>query len=329
MAWWRGSRKSQHFNRLLPSTALLRAEGPRLPRRAGARTARAIGHRRPLRHAGFWDCIKTVQGIRSCSLLLGGRQLGPKTAFVTRTGTTSLTLSEEIRLRRVQPLAVRHIVDHCRGGGLCHTAEELPPGEHLQLHRGALRAGPGIRGLPRTAARDEKSGARVRRTATAEPHDAAPVPIDQTEFETARHRLREDARKVDRDEVTAAVDLISRGKRMVPAARMWPLSRVPAAAAARPAARWWHRLPGNRQARPGGRQDRDGALGRPLVVRAIEAATIAIQRPTLSEVGPKFADHKLYYSSDGPSALLGLIRLRGLRARQVGLRGRIKAFRLK
>src|SRR3712207_9188995 len=44
-------------------------------------------------------------------------------------------------------------------------------------------------------------------------------PIDQTEFETAlaadHANMAETARKVDRDEVTAAVDLISRAERIV------------------------------------------------------------------------------------------------------------------
>ena len=56
-------------------------------------------------------------------------------------------------------------------------------------------------------------------------------PIDQTEFEAAlaadHINVEETARKIDRDEIAAAVEAISRAERTCSAARTrWPSSRA-------------------------------------------------------------------------------------------------------
>ena len=182
-------------------------------------------------------------------------------------------------------------------------------------------------------------------------------PIDQTEFEavlaTDHANVEETARKVDRDEVVAAVDLISRAERIVLCGtdqmaffasylrHLLMLLDLRCEVVASPSQEGLARL---------GRIDENTVLigfsaGRPhpLVVRATKlarnrrAATIAIADATLSEVA-KLADHKLYYSSNSPAyvrshvALLSLVQALayGVYALdESAYADRIKAFRLK
>ncbi len=282
---------------------------------------------------------------------------------MTRTGTTALTLSEEIRQRfdefsRSQKDVGQYIVDHLEEAAF-HTAEELARRANTSSSTVVRFAQAlGFEGFPelQAAARDEYRRARDDGTA-AELTSAPLFPIDQTEFEGAlaadHANLADTARKVDRDEVTAAVDLISHADRIVLCGtdqmaffasylrHLLMLLDLRAEVVASPS------------------QDNLGKLGRvtdktvmigfsagrphPLVVRAMKlarnrhAATIAIADATLSEVA-KLADHRLYYSSNSPafvrshSALLGVIQALayGVYAMdEPAYADRIKAFRLK
>src|SRR5688572_14721248 len=158
--------------------------------------------------------------------LEGTAQVAPKTAFVTRTGTTALTLSEEIRQRfdefsRSQKDVGQYIVDHLEEAAF-HTAEELARRANTSSSTVVRFAQAlGFEGFPelQAAARDEYRRARENGASTADLTTQPLFPIDQTEFETAlaadHANMAETARKVDRDEVTAAVDLISRAERIV------------------------------------------------------------------------------------------------------------------
>jgi len=219
----------------------------------------------------------------------------------------------------------------------------------------------GFEGFPelQAAARDE-----YRRVRESAPHNggsdmlAPPLfPIDQTDFEAslaADHTNLEDtARKVDRDEVAAAVELISRAERIVLCGtdqmaffasylrHLLMLLDLRCEVVASPSQEGLARL---------GRIDENTLVigfsaGRPhpLVVRAMKlarhrkAATIAIADATLSEVA-KLAGQRLYYSSNGPAyvrshtALLSLIQALayGVYALdESAYADRIKAFRLK
>jgi DNA-binding MurR/RpiR family transcriptional regulator len=282
---------------------------------------------------------------------------------VTRTGTTALTLSEEIRQRfdefsRSQKDVGQYIVDHLEEAAF-HTAEELARRANTSSSTVVRFAQAlGFEGFPelQAAARDEYRRARDNGTAT-ELNSAPLFPIDQTEFEGAlaadHANLADTARKVDRDEVAAAVDLISHADRIVLCGtdqmaffasylrHLLMLLDLRAEVVASPS------------------QENLGKLGRvnektvmvgfsagrphPLVVRAMKlarnrhAATIAIADATLSEVA-KLADHRLYYSSNSPafvpshSALLGVIQALayGVYAMdEPAYADRIKAFRLK
>ena len=182
-------------------------------------------------------------------------------------------------------------------------------------------------------------------------------PIDQTEFEAslaADHTNIEDtARRVDRDEVRAAVELISRAERILLCGtdqmaffasylrHLLMLLDLRCEVVASPSQEGLTRL---------GRIE-PGILvvgfsaGRPhpLVVRAMklarhrEAATIAIADATLSEVA-RLADRKLYYSSNSPTFVLSHAALLSLvQALAYGVYAldesayadRIKAFKLK
>jgi len=257
---------------------------------------------------------------------------------VTRTGTTALTLSEEIRQRfdefsRSQKDVGQYIVDHLEEAAF-HTAEEL-------------------------ARRANTSSSTVVRFAQALGFEGFPElqASARDEFETAlaadHANMAETARKVDREEVAAAVDLISRADRIVLCGtdqmaffasylrHLLMLLDLRAEVVASPSQEGLAKL---------GRVDENTVMvgfsaGRPhpLVVRAIKlgrnrrAATIAIADATLSEVA-KLADHKLYYSSNSPAfvrshaSLLALIQALayGVYALdESAYSDRIKAFRLK
>src|SRR4051794_1715060 len=296
---------------------------------------------------------------------LRGGTPGPpaKSSRVTRSGTAALTLSDEIRQRfdefsRSQKDVGQYIVDHLEEVAF-HTAEELARRANTSSSTVVRFAQAlGFEGFPelQAAARDEYR--RLRENgATAEPSAQPLFPIDQTEFEAAlaadHANAEETARRVDRDEVVATVDLLSRAERIVLVGtdqmaffasylrHLLMLLDLRAEVVASPSREGLARL---------GRIDENTVLvgfsaGRPhpLVVRAVKlarnrrAATIAIADATLSEVA-KLADHKLYYSSNSPayvrshSALLSLVQALayGVYALdESAYADRIKAFRLK
>jgi DNA-binding MurR/RpiR family transcriptional regulator len=285
---------------------------------------------------------------------------------VPQTATTQLaTLSSEIRGRfegfsRSQKDVARYIVDHLDEAAF-HTAEEL-------ARRAATSSSTvvrfaqalGFEGFPglQAAARDEYRRWRENPDAAIEPLPSAPLfPFDQTEFEAAlaadHANLEETARAVDRDEVEAAVDMISRAGRIVVCGTdqmaffasylrhlllLLDLRCEVVASANQDALT---RL---------GRIDEDSLViafsaGRahPLVTRALKFArnrgadTVAICDATLSDAA-KLARHRLYYSSDSPgyvrshAALLGLVQALtyAVYARNESMYAdRIRAFKLK
>jgi DNA-binding MurR/RpiR family transcriptional regulator len=285
---------------------------------------------------------------------------------VSRAGTSALTLSAEIRQRfdefsRSQKDVGQYIVDHLDEAAF-QTAEELARRASTSSSTVVRFAQAlGFEGFPelQAAARDEYR--RVRESAPQNGGSdmlAPPLfPIDQTDFEAslaADHTNLEDtARKVDRDEVAAAVELISRAERIVLCGtdqmaffasylrHLLMLLDLRCEVVASPSQEGLARL---------GRIDENTLVigfsaGRPhpLVVRAMKlarhrkAATIAIADATLSEVA-KLAGQRLYYSSNGPAyvrshtALLSLIQALayGVYALdESAYADRIKAFRLK
>ena len=283
---------------------------------------------------------------------------------MTRTGTTALTLSGEIRQRfdefsRSQKDVGQYIVDHLEEAAF-HTAEELARRANTSSSTVVRFAQAlGFEGFPelQASARDEYRRARENGLGLAEPATPPLFPIDQTDFEAAlaadHANMEETARRVDRDEVTATIDLISRAGRIVLCGtdqmaffasylrHLLMLLDLRAEVVASPSQEGLSKL---------GRVDDNTVLvgfsaGRPhpLVVRAMKlarnrrAATVAIADATLSEVA-KLADHKLYYSSNSPayvrshSALLGLVQALayGVYALdESAYTDRIKAFRLK
>jgi DNA-binding MurR/RpiR family transcriptional regulator len=287
-----------------------------------------------------------------------------KTACVTRTGTTALSLSDEIRHRfdefsRSQKDVGQYIVDHLEEAAF-HTAEELARRANTSSSTVVRFAQAlGFEGFPelQAAARDEYRRARESGDSAAELPTPPLFPIDQTEFEAAlaadHANVAETAHRIDRDEVIAAVDLISRAERIVLCGsdqmaffasylrHLLMLLDLRAEVVASPSQEGLAKL---------GRVDENTVMvgfsaGRPhpLVVRAMKlarnrrAATIAIADATLSEVA-KLADHRLYYSSNSPAyvrshtALLGLIQALayGVYARdESAYADRIRAFRLK
>jgi DNA-binding MurR/RpiR family transcriptional regulator len=282
---------------------------------------------------------------------------------VTRSGTTALTLSEEIRQRfdefsRSQKDVGQYIVDHLEEAAF-HTAEELARRANTSSSTVVRFAQAlGFEGFPelQAAARDEYR--RAREDGTASELISTPLfPIDQTEFEAAlaadHANLADTAHKVDRDEVAAAIDLISHADRTL----LCGIDQMAFFASYLRHLLMLLDLRAEVVASPS--QDNLAKLGRvnektvmigfsagrphPLVVRAMKlarnrhAATIAIADATLSEVA-KLADHRLYYSSNSPafvrshSALLGVIQALayGVYAMdEPAYADRIKAFRLK
>ncbi len=284
---------------------------------------------------------------------------------MTRAGTSALTLSEEIRQRfdefsRSQKDVGQYIVDHLDEAAF-QTAEELARRASTSSSTVVRFAQAlGFEGFPelQAAARDEYRRARESSNGSAPELNTPPLfPIDQTDFEAslaADHTNLEDtARKVDRDEVAASIELISRAERIVLCGtdqmaffasylrHLLMLLDLRCEVVASPSQEGLARL---------GRIDENTLVigfsaGRPhpLVVRAMKLArhrkadTIAIADATLSEVA-KLADQRLYYSSNGPAyvrshtALLSLIQslAYGVYALdESAYADRIKAFRLK
>jgi DNA-binding MurR/RpiR family transcriptional regulator len=283
---------------------------------------------------------------------------------VSRNGTSALTLSEEIRSRfeefsRSQKDVGQYIVDHLDEAAF-HTAEELARRANTSSSTVVRFAQAlGFEGFPelQQCARDEYRRQRENGTLAEAPVTAPLFPIDQTEFEAAlaadHTNVEETARKIDRDEIAAAVEAISRAERIVLCGtdqmaffasylrHLLMLLDLRCEVVASPSQEGLARL---------GRIDESTLLvgfsaGRPhpLVVRAMKlarhrgAATIAISDATLSEV-TKLGDQRLYYSSNSPAyvrshtALLSLVQALayGIYALdESAYADRIKAFRLK
>jgi DNA-binding MurR/RpiR family transcriptional regulator len=283
---------------------------------------------------------------------------------VKSTGTAALTLSAEIRSRfdefsRSQKDVGQYIVDHLDEASF-HTAEELARRANTSSSTVVRFAQAlGFEGVPelQAAARDEYRRVRDGDEGAIDVANPPLFPIDQTEFEAslaADHVNVEDtARKVDREEVEACIDLISHAERIVLCGtdqmaffasylrHLLMLLDLRCEVVASPSQEGLARL---------GRIDENTVLvgfsaGRPhpLVVRAMKlarnrrAATISVSDATLSEVA-KLADHKLFYSSNSPAyvrshaALLSVVQALayGVYALdEPAYADRIKAFKLK
>ena len=201
----------------------------------------------------------------------------------------------------------------------------------------------GFEGFPelQAAARDEYRRARDGEQGTVDLANPPLFPIDQTEFEAAlaadHVNVEETAKKIDRDEVEASIELISRAERIVLCGtdqmaffasylrHLLMLLDLRCEVVASPSQEGLARL---------GRIDENAVLvgfsaGRPhpLVVRAMKlarnrrAATIAVADATLSEVA-KLGDHKLFYSLQQP-------RLRALPLRAAGRRAGARVRRVR
>ncbi len=283
---------------------------------------------------------------------------------VSRNGTSALTLSDEIRSRfeefsRSQKDVGQYIVDHLDEAAF-HTAEELARRANTSSSTVVRFAQAlGFDGFPelQQCARDEYRRHRENGTLTEATATVPLFPIDQTEFEAAlaadHTNVEETARKIDRDEIAAAVEAISRAERIVLCGtdqmaffasylrHLLMLLDLRCEVVASPSQEGLARL---------GRIDENTLLigfsaGRPhpLVVRAMKlakhrsAATVAISDATLSEV-TKLGDQRLYYSSNSPAyvrshtALLGMVQALayGVYALdESAYADRIKAFKLK
>jgi DNA-binding MurR/RpiR family transcriptional regulator len=284
---------------------------------------------------------------------------------VTRSATAALTLSAEIRQRfdefsRSQKDVGQYIVDHLDEAAF-HTAEELARRASTSSSTVVRFAQAlGFEGFPelQSSAQEEYRRRRETMNGASDELVAPPLfPIDQTEFEAslaADHvNIEDTARRVDRREVSAAVELISRSERILICGtdqmaffasylrHLLMLLDLRCEVVASPSQEGLTRL---------GRIDAGMLVigfsaGRPhpLIVRAIklarhrEAATLAIADATLSEVA-RLADRKLYYSSNSPTfvrshaALLSLVQALayGVYALdESAYADRIKAFKLK
>ncbi len=283
---------------------------------------------------------------------------------MSRNGTSALTLSDEIRSRfeefsRSQKDVGQYIVDHLDEAAF-HTAEELARRANTSSSTVVRFAQAlGFEGFPelQQCARDEYRRQRENGTLIESVGSTPLFPIDQTEFEAAlaadHTNVEETARKIDRDEIAAAVESISRAGRIVLCGtdqmaffasylrHLLMLLDLRCEVVASPSQEGLARL---------GRIDENTLLigfsaGRPhpLVVRAMklarhrQASTIAISDATLSEV-TKLGDQRLYYSSNSPAyvrshtALLGIVQALayGVYALdESAYADRIKAFRLK
>ena len=141
-------------------------------------------------------------------------------------GAAALTLSAEIRSRfdefsRSQKDVGQYIVDHLDEASF-HTAEELARRANTSSSTVVRFAQAlGFEGFPelQAAARDEYRRARDGEQGTVDLANPPLFPIDQTEFEAAlaadHVNVEETAKKLDRDEVDASVELISRAERIV------------------------------------------------------------------------------------------------------------------
>ncbi len=284
---------------------------------------------------------------------------------VTRSATTALTLSAEIRQRfddfsRSQKDVGQYIVDHLDEAAF-HTAEELARRASTSSSTVVRFAQAlGFEGFPelQASAQDEYRRGRENGGGGGEALLTPPLfPIDQTEFEAAlaadHTNVEDTARMLDRDEVTAVIELISRSERILLCGtdqmaffasylrHLLMLLDFRCEVVASPSQEGLARL---------GRIDADTLVmgfsaGRPhpLVLRAMKLArhrsaqTVALADATLSEVS-RLAQHRLHYSSNSPAyvrshaALLALVQALafGVYARdESAYADRIKAFKLK
>ena len=281
-----------------------------------------------------------------------------------QTGTAALTLSAEIRGRfdefsRSQKDVGQYIVDHLDEASF-HTAEELARRANTSSSTVVRFAQAlGFEGFPelQSAARDEYRRLREGEGTALDVPNPPLFPIDQTGFEAAlaadHVNVEATARRLDREQVEATVELISRANRIVLCGtdqmaffasylrHLLMLLDLRCEVVASPSQEGLAKL---------GRIDEHTVLvgfsaGRPhpLVVRAMKlarnrgAATIAIADATLSEVA-KLADHRLFYSSNSPayvrshSALLGVVQALAYAVYALDestYADRIKAFKLK
>jgi DNA-binding MurR/RpiR family transcriptional regulator len=282
---------------------------------------------------------------------------------VPRTTTQARSLSAEIRQRfeefsRSQKDVGQYIVDHLDEAAF-HTAEELARRANTSSSTVVRFAQAlGFEGFPELQASAREEYRRQHAGGEADQVSNQPLfPIDQTEFEAAlaadHVNVVETAKKVDRDEVAAAVQRVSRADRILLCGtdqmaffasylrHLLMLLDLRAEVVASPSQEGLARL--------GRIDERTLVIGfsagrpHPLVVRAMKLArhrhadTIAICDATLSEVA-KLGDQRLYYSSNSPAyvrshtALLSLIQalaygVYALDESQYA--DRIKAFRLK
>ena len=169
-----------------------------------------------------WTLYDELEG---CSE--GTRLARAKDSGVKSTGTAALTLSAEIRSRfdefsRSQKDVGQYIVDHLDEASF-HTAEELARRANTSSSTVVRFAQAlGFEGFPEL---HPGAGEEYRRIRDGEDGGVVDVanpplfPIDQTEFEAslaADHTNVEDtARKVDREEVEACIDLMSHAERIV------------------------------------------------------------------------------------------------------------------
>ena len=285
---------------------------------------------------------------------------------MTRSPTSALTLSAEIRQRfdefsRSQKDVGQYIVDHLEEAAF-HTAEELARRANTSSSTVVRFAQAlGFEGFPelQASAREE-----YRRGRNGTPGEIEPAvvtqplfPIDQTEFEAAlaadHVNVEETARKLDRDEVDAAIVAISRAERTLLCGtdqmaffasylrHLLMLLDLRCEVVASPSQEGLARL--------GRIDERTLVIGlsagrpHPLVVRAMKiarhrrAATLAIVDATLSDVS-KLSERTLYYSSNSPAfvrshtGLLSILQALayGVYARDTAqYDDRIRAFKLK
>ena len=193
----------------------------------------ADGQLRAYRHTGFWDCMDTYKdavllndlwaaGEAPEGICIGCGENRVRDAY--RHDRSHPVRGDPPALRRVlrsQKDVGQYIVDHLEEAAF-HTAEELARRANTSSSTVVRFAQAlGFEGFPelQAAARDEYRRARDNGAGTAELTTQPLFPIDQTEFETAlgadHANMAETARKVDRDEVAAAVDLISHAERIV------------------------------------------------------------------------------------------------------------------
>src|SRR5918911_28622 len=269
----------------------------------------------------------------------------PTAAAAAQESNGHQTLSAYIQARfdefsRSQKDVAQYIVDHLDEVAF-QTAEELARRANTSSSTVVRFAQAlGFDGFPelQAAARDEYRRLRDGANGAVDLANPPLFPIDQTEFEAAlaadHVNVEETARRLDRDEVAASIEAISRSQHTLLCGtdqmaffasylrHLLMLLDLRCEVVASPSQEGLARL--------GRIDERTLVIGfsagrpHPLVVRAMKLArhrradTIAICDATLSEVA-KLGDQRLYYSSNSPAYVRS----------HSALLGRIQAFRLK